>query len=114
MKKNQIFISILLLIFQFSCKDISEQIEDNETYSSVLMTVKKFSNEDTVNVSFMGNTRTSLTPTWDGTNFSWNSGDIVGVYSTGKGLTNFFIDEESISDNGTSATFNGKQSKNGY
>lgn len=106
-KKIQTFISLLLLILQFSCKDVSEQIEDNETYSSVLMTVKNFSDEDTVNVSLMGNTRSSLTPTWNGTSFSWNNGDIVGVYSASKGLTNFFIDEESISDNGTSATFNG-------
>lgn len=106
-RKIQTFISVLLLILQSSCKDVSEQIEDNETYSSVLMTVKNFSDEDTVNISLMENTRSSLTPTWNGTSFSWNSGDIVGVYSTNKGLTNFFIDEESISDNGTSATFNG-------
>lgn len=52
-------------------------------------------------------TRTILTPTNNGTKFSWSSGDVAGVYSTERGLTNFFIDENSISSDGISAEFNG-------
>lgn len=106
-KKIHIFTGLLLLIISTSCKDLSEQIENIETDSSVLMKVKKFINEDTINTFSTNNTRTSLTPTWNGTSFSWNTDDVVGVYSSSKGLTNFFIDEESISEDGTSATFNG-------
>lgn len=62
--------------------------------------------------------RSTLTPSDWGTSFSWNEGDVVGVYSEAKGLTNFFIDSETISDDKTAAEFNGSgfslQSNNVY
>lgn len=59
--------------------------------------------------NFLGelNTRISLTPEKEGTSFAWDTGDVVSVYSSTRGLTNFFIDPSSISDDGTSAYFNG-------
>lgn len=52
-------------------------------------------------------TRTLLTPSSSGTNFEWSAGDVAAVYSSEKGLTNFFIDEHTISDDKLSATFYG-------
>lgn len=52
-------------------------------------------------------TRSTLIPSTGGTIFRWGIGDVAGVYSSGRGLTNFFIDESSISGDGSSARFNG-------
>jgi len=48
-----------------------------------------------------------LSPSSTGTSFAWDKNDIVGVYSTSKGLTNFFIDKNSVSSDGCTANFNG-------
>lgn len=52
-------------------------------------------------------TRTTLTSGSRETKFSWKNGDIVAVYSDSKGMTNFYIDDESISEDGVSANFDG-------
>lgn len=82
-----------------SCHDEVDKsfIWDSENIESVKM----------VAPDFFPSTRSTLTPDNGGTAFSWKSGDIVAVYSDSKGMTNFYIDEESISEDGTSANFNG-------
>ena len=52
-------------------------------------------------------TRTVLTPADEGTSFKWKVGDVAAVYSEEKGMTNFFIDDESISEDGSTAEFYG-------
>ena len=83
-----------------SCNDELDKSFDGSELTSVMMQASHF-------ISDINNTRTILTPTENGTAFSWKIGDIVAVYSEYKGMTNFYIDDESISDDGTSANFNG-------
>lgn len=52
-------------------------------------------------------TRSILTPTSSGTSFSWMENDVVAVYSSSKGMTNFLIDNNNISEDGLSAEFDG-------
>lgn len=110
-KKYSILLSIMLDAFVVpvlltSCQDDSfREGQGLMGTSPVRMSAVDFSDGD---INMDGpSTRVSLVPTFNGTKFFWNQGDVAAVYSSGKGLTNFFIDEESISDDGTSATFNG-------
>ena len=99
----EMFAILLILI---SCQDTTQYDGYKTNLSSpVRMSALNFSGGDVVDKE--KKTRSYLIPDYDGTKFSWTTGDVAGVYSSGKGLTNFFIDDESISDDGTSATFNG-------
>ena len=99
----EMFAILLILI---SCQDTSLYDGYKTNLSSpVRMSALNFSEGDVADKEMK--TRSYLIPDYNGTKFSWTTGDVAGVYSSGKGLTNFFIDDESISDDGTSATFNG-------
>lgn len=102
MKKFSIFLLLLISFVLVSCSDNVFVDSDLQTKVKTIMKSTDFVDGD--NSAF---TRTTLTPTNNGTKFSWSSGDIAGVYSMERGLTNFFIDENSISPDGTSAEFNG-------
>ena len=102
MKTNKWLIFVLgIIILLVSCQDelTKSNTNSSNTISSIEMKASHFLSSET--------TRTNLTPDSSGTKFSWKSGDIVAVYSSSKGMTNFFIEDESISENGTSANFNG-------
>ena len=103
------FIGLCLGLFYLcSCQDDLEKISGEVNAElSVNMSAKDFRDGDITNNNQNPSTRSSLIPNGNGTSFSWNSDDVAGVYSSGKGLTNFFIDDKSISEDGTSATFNG-------
>lgn len=98
-----VFILIIIAISNVSCSDLQESFLGDKGTMPVLMRGKRFV-EDTCSYRI---TRSSLIPTSNGTEFKWKKGDIVGVYSSIKGLTNFFIDEESLSKDSTQALFNG-------
>ena len=95
------------LLHLCSCQDDFKESVTVGTDASVNMSAEDFFDGDIANNDQNPSTRSSLIPNGNGTSFSWKSGDVAGVYSSGKGLTNFFIDDESISEDGTSATFNG-------
>lgn len=99
MKKTYYIIWALLLLL-FSCEE--HKIETIRDIASVRINVSDFSDGDITN-----HTRSSLYPGNNGTSFSWMPGDVASVYSSENGLTNFFIDESSISSNGNSALFRG-------
>ena len=67
--------------------------------TGVTITVSDFNDEKI--------TRSSLIPGEGGTSFEWNEGDVVAVYSAARGMTNFFIDESSISADKSTADFYG-------
>lgn len=102
---------LLFLVFKFLvCFELllllscNEDIQNNESKDivSIMMKADAFENGDICQT-----TRTVLSPGENGTKFQWQVGDIAGVYSSGRGLTNFYIDDKSISEDGTSAIFNG-------
>lgn len=101
MYTNRFLLLALGLILLIGCHDKLEEsfIYNPESMTSVKMIAPNF-------ISSI-NTRSKLTPNNNGTSFSWKNGDIVAVYSDSKGMTNFYIDEESLSEDGTSANFNG-------
>lgn len=100
---------LLLLLFFVSCSEFDDFINQGDTTynAGAIMYGHHFYNGDSNTSNNTIATRTSLKPSDDGTSFSWKSGDVAGVYSYGVGLTNFFIDDSSISSDGTSAVFNG-------
>ena len=71
-----------------------------EKKSGITINVDDFKNESI-------GTRSMLIPRENGTSFEWEDGDVVAVYSSAKGMTNFFIDETSISDDKSTANFYG-------
>lgn len=107
MKTNLLRYPIFVLTFITvsaitSCRDNS--IISNSAdmaLSSIKMSAPNFMYENSEK------SRSNLAPSKDETSFSWQKGDIVAVYSYLKGLTNFYIDDESISEDGTTAEFNG-------
>ena len=94
-----LFLELTLLFV--SCQDELNYSLNRGDITSVKMIAPNFISADSVS------TRTILTPTDNGTAFSWKIGDVVAVYSSLNGMTNFYIDNESISEDGTSADFNG-------
>lgn len=96
---NKFNILIWSILFCCGCNDDVDFKWDPNAMTTVKMVGADFK------VSEQG--RSSLSPSDNGTLFSWQEGDIVAVYSESKGMTNFYIDNESISANGTSANFNG-------
>lgn len=101
MRTNKWLIFILgAIILLVSCQDEFRKFNISSTSTiAIEMKASHFVSAETA--------RTILTPNSDGTTFSWKTGDIVAVYSSSKGMTNFYIEEESISEDGTSANFNG-------
>lgn len=97
-KMKKLFFALFLVETVCSCSDINS-FSDTINKDGILMSALDFKAEET--------TRSSLLPSSTGTKFRWDKGDVVGVYSSSKGLTNFFIDENTISSDGTSANFNG-------
>lgn len=99
-RSSKWLLSALIILF-VSCNDdiLKSSVDSTNIISSIEMSASHFLPSET--------TRTTLIPDSSGTKFSWKSGDIVAVYSNLKGMTNFFIEDESISGNGTSANFNG-------
>lgn len=102
MKRNSWIILISLYICA-SCSDKDNLFLNQQEGTGVMMSARNFSDGDKITRE----TRSTLTPSTGGTSFKWDIGDVAGVYSSGKGLTNFFIDESSISSDGTSARFYG-------
>ena len=99
----KLLIIVICCFFVCAC---SENISVNRVNSdmdgnSVRMIAEHFINSE------VPNTRSTLKPESSGCSFMWESEDVVGVYSQSKGLTNFIIDDTSISSDGLSATFNG-------
>lgn len=97
-KKYSILLSIMLDAFVVpvlltSCQDDSfREGQGLMGTSPVRMSAVDFSDGD---INMDGpSTRVSLVPTFNGTKFFWNQGDVAAVYSSGKGLTNFFIDPQ--------------------
>lgn len=88
-----------LLVAIISCSEGKDNIEV-EYHTHVCMVADNFLNEEIP-------TRSTIIPESSGCSFSWNYNDVVGVYSQQNGLTNFIIDESSISSDGLSAGFNG-------
>ena len=89
------------------CSACSEYVQDDYTDDSInqaQMIACDYLSEGNSNQS---QTRSILTPYESGTHFSWDTGDVVAVYSNANGMTNFNIDANSISADGKSATFNG-------
>ena len=107
LKKMNLFdkkhnLSLFFLVFCFlssSCAD-EELFKQNETKCGITINVRDFKNEN-------NGTRSLLVPGENGTSFEWEKNDVVAVYSAAKGMTNFFIDETSISDDKTTANFYG-------
>lgn len=98
---------VFILITGFvilGCSDERSGFLECKELTEVLMSAENFKNGDN---GYKEQTRTTLTPSSSGTSFKWNLNDVVSVYSSSKGLTNFIIDESSISSDGLSATFNG-------
>ena len=91
--------SLLFCLLFISCSKDSLQQNSSVISETIWMTAPNFI-DGTLSKSY-------LTPSNTGTSFEWKQNDIVGVYSSSKGLTNFFIDENSISSDGLSANFNG-------
>ena len=103
MRVCKLFLTIIALYaLVVSCKDYSSLNEEPLSSEKVTMNVKDFNDYDETSL-----TRTVLTPNVGGTSFSWKEDDVVGVYSSERGLTNFFIDASSISPNGQTANFCG-------
>lgn len=99
---NRLIIFLCYFIFPFcivSCVD-DELLKQNVTKCGVTINVQDFKNENHV-------TRSLLTPGEQGTSFEWEKNDVVAVYSAAKGMTNFFIDEASISEDKSTADFYG-------
>lgn len=92
--------SILFLLLAVSCSK-DKSLTQNELDSSVIIQMKASDFEDE------SLSKSLLSPSSSGTSFAWDKNDIVGVYSTSKGLTNFFIDKNSVSSDGCTANFNG-------
>lgn len=103
--KFGVCITILLIV---SCNKLESELTAlaDET-ATIQMSANGFENGDSILGDIKELTRTSVIPGMGGTSFSWNEGDVSAVYSSGKGLTNFIIDDNSISEDGMSATFNG-------
>lgn len=103
MRTNKLLIILGVTLLFTSCKDeLDNSLKNPRDITSIKMIAPNFLSSDTSSL-----TRTILTPSNDGTEFSWKDEDIVAVYSSSKGMTNFYIDNESISEDGTSADFNG-------
>lgn len=104
-KKKYFFRNLQFLFFcggiLISCSDLLNAPTEKDVQQNFLMLAEGFLDGDKVN------TRSLLVPSTSGCSFSWNVDDVVGVYSSSRGLTNFFIDENSISSDGLSASFNG-------
>ena len=91
----EMFVILLILI---SCQETSIYDGYKTNLSSpVRMSALNFSEGDAVYSK--KETRSSLVPDYNGTKFSWTIGDVSGVYSSGNGLTNFFIDDENKKKN---------------
>ncbi len=100
-KRLDIITFFIFSLLSISCNDKTDESFgwDTGSTTSVTMIAPDF--------PISPSARTILTPDNNGTSFSWKKGDIVAVYSDSKGMTNFYIDDESISNDGTSADFNG-------
>lgn len=94
-------LSYLITTFLFvSCNnDLFEDVTSKNT-RNIKMSAPDFIADVT--------TRSVLNPSENGTSFTWATNDVVGVYSYSKGLASFFIDNESISKDGTTAVFKGE------
>lgn len=106
MKTIHKILSLFIAIIMFtSCTSELLNIFQNST-NSVKMHTNNFVDANMTN-NDSPNTRVSLEPEQGGVRVSWDKADVVSVYSSEKGLTNFFIDETSISEDGFTADFNG-------
>lgn len=90
----------LTAFFYYGCSEKTDIIENNHVEKVKVFATDFLSGEEE-------STRSVLTPSSSGCSFAWSVNDVVGVYSSSKGLTNFYIDENSISTDGLSANFNG-------
>lgn len=90
---------VILFSALASCVE-EELFKQTETKCGVTINVRNFKDEDK-------ETRSLLKPGNHGMSFEWQKGDIVAVYSAAKGMTNFFIDEASISEDKSTADFYG-------
>lgn len=100
---KQTYILFLLAIFLAGCTDKEALQNIEKGMTKVTMVAPNLQSGDNTALS----TRSVLSPSTGGTTFRWGIGDVASVYSSGRGMTNFFIDESSISEDGTSARFNG-------
>lgn len=87
------------LFCSLSCAD-DDFVKRYGTKSGITVSVHDYKNESDI-------TRSTLTPGGNGTSFAWEKGDIVAVYSAARGMTNFFIDESTISKDKSTANFYG-------
>ena len=94
-----VFVSSLVIV---SCADEDAFLYKKGASTRVMANAANFDYEAGESA-----TRTILTPTDEGTSFQWRIGDVAAVYSEEKGMTNFFIDDESISEDGSTAEFYG-------
>lgn len=99
MKYLRYIIGLFLICCFSSCSDDVSQYINGEQ-NGVYMIAEHFIDGDK-------ETRSVLIPNDHGTSFQWEEGDVAAVYSSAKGMTNFFIDESSISQDKLSANFYG-------
>lgn len=97
-------VTTLLIVSCYNYESESALLTDSST--TINMSAAGFSNGDTCCAII--STRTTIIPDDGGTLFSWKEGDVSAVYSSVNGLTNFVIDDKSISADGLSANFNGQ------
>lgn len=99
---NKLFYSVFYILLQIcfiSCVE-NDVFDSLETKNGVTINVEEFKDENL-------KTRTILIPSESGTSFMWEKDDVVAVYSSANGMTNFFIDETSISEDKSTANFYG-------
>ena len=101
MEVKQFFLFIFVGIVFDSCAYLDNEHLQFKEDTRIRMSVSDFQNGD------VPTTRSILTPTSSGSSFSWVENDVVAVYSSSKGMTNFIIDNENISEDGLSAEFYG-------
>lgn len=108
-QKNQQIISIVFItLCIISChNDLEDELCNSNHTATIQMTAKWFGDGDHKSTLSKMVTRSSVVPGNGGTSFAWSEGDVSAVYSSGKGLTNFIIDKNTISDDSISASFNG-------
>lgn len=88
-----------LLCSLSSCVD-DTFVEQHTAKSGITISVHDYKNELDI-------TRSTLKPGENGTSFAWEEGDVVAVYSAARGMTNFFIDKSTISEDKSTANFYG-------
>lgn len=109
---KQITQFVIFCLFSYFCLTscnsfFEDELKKSEITATVQMSAQGFEDGDQSLSYGIHNTRSSVVPGNGGTSFTWNQGDVSAVYSIGKGLTNFFIDENTISADGMSACFSG-------